>query len=313
MADFTSDYLPKRRKRRRGFSVALIAILLIVGLVVAGLFYLGTLGIRVENNFQRGLIHFNEGKSLLKKAEAESGELGSLNATPDRSQSIARALKSVNRAERDFNLAEDDFKQMKKRAVFGWERETAALMMKSVGETTAAARGFKSEMKRVEDIADILNQVGQGADKFKQAIDKSNVLIALNNSGRYTDVKQAAPQVASLFKDARKLIALADKSTSKTGLASYENRISLGEELVSRLSLMADSGLSGNMAEYERIKNESNGILSQLVKTSQSEIITNPGAWAEAQFKQVFQEINVHIDKAEKFNKKALDLWAKNT
>ena len=312
MRSLTRSVLPGKKRRSRGCLPVIVIAGLLVAAVLIVLFYLGLKGLRVEKNFQNGLGHFNGGLKQLQKSIKSAGKLKQLDTKRERQKAVADISISIKKSNYEFNLAGRDFKRMKKVATFLWETKTADLMFKSTSESLESLNLTKELILRADKIDDTLTKVSQGARKFQQAVNKSNQLIVLNNSGRYADVISAAPQVTATFKEAEDIVNNISNDSSPA-LSEYGARISQGPVLVDKLKMMAESGLNNQPAQYNKLKDEANKLMSRIMSVSKSKVIADPGGWVNNQLDEVKTKIKSLQKKSEYFKKKALDLWAKNT
>lgn len=307
----TSPSLSVKKKSRVGCLVVVVAIIGVVALAV--IFYLGSLSQRVEGRFKVGLTHYNKGAVLVKKSAAAASDLKLIANTKMRASAGRRILKSLKKADSELDLARSNFKRMRQLSMFNWEKETADLMAQSAAEAQKSDQEVGAIIQKSAKIVVILADVSDGAAKFQQAVSQSNTLIALSNSGRYAEVKSAAPPLAQVFADAKVKIAAADRLDSRANLAPYLDQIAKGEQLANELALLADAGLSRRLDEFNRLSAESNALINQVITTSQSKLATDPEGWIDDQMEQLISQARDHESKADKLKKKALDLWYRNT
>lgn len=308
---FTSSSLSVKRKSRLGCLVAVMAILGIA--VIAGIFYLGFLSQKVEGQFKQGLIHYNKGAVLLKKGVSRTVDLKLIANEKMRFAAGRLILKSMDQARREFAAAKNNFSRMRQSSMFNWEKETADLMTQSADEAQKSAPEISTIIGASPKITNVLNDVSDGAVKFQQAVNQSNSLISLCNSGHYAEVKSAAPPLAQMFADAKVRIGSADKLDPKARLSSFLDQITKGEQLANNLAMMADAGQNGRLDDFNRLSQESNTLIGQVIKVSQSKLVTDPGSWINDQLEVSIGQAWRHESKADKLKKKALDLWSKNT
>lgn len=299
------------KKRRLAYPIAAIGVIIV--LVLAGVFYLGVLGLRVDGYLKQGLIHYNKGGNLIKKSITAAADLRLVTDKKEREKASRNVSESITQAKHEFDLAARSFKEVRRLSMLDREKEAAILLNRSTAEAKESADGVFAVVEMAEKMADVLVKVSDGAATFQQAVNQSNILISLNNSGRYAEVKSAVPQLASLYANAKAMIIGAGEMDSKAELAAYLDQIAMGEKLAENLGKMADEGLISRVNEYNRLSDESNALIAQLMEVSQSKLVADPAGWAADRLKGVIGKVKNHAKKADKYKTKALDLLSKNT
>ncbi len=302
-----------KRKRRSGIFLILSVIVILSIVAVSVLYYYGTLAQRVDRELTKGLAHYQEGTRLIFESTARISVIGK-EVDADKRQGIREEIeKDIADAEEELAIALDNFKKMKELSYFNWERDTSELMRESTEEIVNVAAELYSLIDKTDDISAILSLVSDGASKFRMATNKSNKLVLMSNAGRHEEVKTEAPAVAALYIESKNMIGQAYLIDDKTELSAFLEQINAGEKLAANLLAMADDVADERFEEYGARRRESNTLIDQLTKTSESALVINPASWIDSQLEEFIRGLEGKVSDAEEIHKKALDLWSQKS
>lgn len=307
-----SQYSSPVRKRSRLIAI-FFALAMTALAVLSGLYYLGTLSLKVDGRLKSGLKHYDGGAKLIAETVVGTGKLGMETNPAERNLIQKSLLSDLDRAAGELGTAGREFRKMKSVSNFKWEKDTAKLMIKSANELDEAIKELSSALAESGEINKTLSLIREAAQHFRQAAGESNKLVLMNNSGRYSQVKAEAPAVASGFAKARSLIEEVKNTRPEAALDQFLTPVISGEKLMANLTLMADYAASGRSEDYDRLNNESNGLINQLIATDKSPMFINPDQWIKENLNDDINTVKKSVENAKKLREKALDLWQDKT
>jgi len=307
----TPPVLPiSAHRRRRTIVISIAAVALII---LGGIYYLGRISQRTERLFETGVSHYLSGSALIEEGLKMTSGMGKMTDERARHRRGKQVIRLSERAANHFDRAARDFKRSSDASTFDWEKEASGMMLESVAAAKKGSAAMKAVIDRADETSRLLELVRDGVAKFRQASADSNSLIALNNSGRYTEVKNAAPQAALLFSEAKAKIIEAEKMDPGTGLGEFITRIASGERLAVALGGMADTGIAKRTDEYNRLSNESNALIKELAQAEKIPLVADPLLWSSGRLDKTVARVKEQLLRSEKIKIKALDLWSDNT